>query len=141
MCWAPASLEAPLASAVPALAASYPCCPHPGRRSESSFKYCNPRDGISAATPTHSPRRVTSLPRSTRPALPKPHQAEDVGSWRTDPFLPRPLSALQLHPHGVQQPLPVGNLVGPHDVEEGRTQSVERLSLIGDLWAQSSETK
>lgn len=68
----------------------------------------------------------------THPAS-KPHQLEDVGSWGTDPSLARPLSALQLHPHGVQQPLSIGDLMGPHDVEEGRAQSIEGLALIGDL--------
>lgn len=71
-------------------------------------------------------------------ALPKPHQLEDVGPRGAQPLLPRCLPSLQLHPHGVQQPLPVGNLMGPHDVEEGRAQRVQRLALVGDLRAEGS---
>lgn len=97
----------------------------------------------SGPTTPHTPPASGSLTPSTLlqqplPTLPEPHQVEDVGPGGTEPLLPRPLPALELHPHGVQQPLPVGNLVGPHDVEEGRAQSVERLALVGDLWAQGS---
>ena len=87
--------------------------------------------------PKTSPKSNHPHPVSVAPTtLPKPHQLEDVGPRGTEPLLPRPLPALQLHPHGVQQPLSVGNLMGPHDVEEGRAQGVKRLALVGDLWAQ-----
>lgn len=90
--------------------------------------------------PRHPSRGLTPLhPASVvLTTLPKPHQVEDVGSRGAEPLLPGPLPALQLHPHGVQQPLPVGYLMGPHDVEEGRAQGVQRLALVGDLWAEGS---
>lgn len=99
---------------------------------------------VLALYPPIYPSPMTPLPESNPPTLlqwppptlPKPHQEEDVGPGRTEPLRPRTLPALQLHPHGVQQPLSVGNLMGPHDVEECRAQGVERLALVRDLWAQ-----
>lgn len=64
-------------------------------------------------------------PITPHPLLPKPYQLEGVGPGRTEPLLPGALPTLQLHPHGVQQPLPIGDLMGPHDVKEGRAQGVE----------------
>lgn len=39
----------------------------------------------------------------------------------------------QLHPEWVEEPLPIGDFMGPQDVEEGWAQGFQWLASVGDL--------
>ena len=41
---------------------------------------------------------------------------------------------LDLQAGGIQQPLPVRQLIRPHDVQERRANSLDRLTGVGDLF-------
>lgn len=48
---------------------------------------------------------------------------------------------LWLHSCGIEQPLPIGQLVRPHDVQEGRAKSVKCLSSAGHLFKKTKQKK
>lgn len=47
---------------------------------------------------------------------------------------------LKVQAGGVQEPLPIGQLIRPHDVEEGRAQRLQLLTGIGDLTTGKNRT-